>query len=212
MRAAVVANGEISDYAYTRRAVGECGFVIACDGGLRHCREMGIVPDLIVGDLDSCGEILGEYDGVPVLKFPVEKDFTDLELALAHVCEVLQNARGLIVFGGFGGRFDHQLANAHVLLQAVERGVGAEMRDERTRVVLVRDVCELRRDDGEIVSLLPMSEVVDGVVTDGLYYPLAGEQLRIGYARGVSNEIVGEIAEVKVGAGVLMVVQSRGGR
>ena len=53
--------------------------IIAVDGGIRHTAALQIVPQWWIGDFDSSGEL---DVAVPRLTFPVEKDETDLELAL----------------------------------------------------------------------------------------------------------------------------------
>jgi NADPH:quinone reductase-like Zn-dependent oxidoreductase len=59
---------------------------------------------------------------------------------------------------------------------------------------------------GEKVSLIPLSEQVDGVVTQGLIYPLRNEPLFLGRARGVSNVLVGDHAEISFTRGLLLIV------
>jgi thiamine pyrophosphokinase len=54
--------------------------------------------------------------------------------------------------------------------------------------------------------LLPLTSDVTGVVTEGLEYPLQGESLRFGPARGVSNVMLGEVARVSMSDGLLAVV------
>ena len=207
-KAAVVANGEIRDYGFTKKILADCDYVVACDGGLRHCDRMKVRPDYIVGDLDSAPkDVLGRYFDVPVLRFPAEKDQTDLEIALEHVCSL--KAKEIVILGGFGGRFDHQLANVYVMMQAVKRGVSVEIRDEITKVTAVDKHCRLHRVNGDVVTLLPLTGTVNGIVTEGLKYPLQKESLSIGFARGVSNRIEEEWAEVSVCDGVLLVIQTK---
>ena len=206
-KAAIVANGEIRDYGFTKKILAECDYVAACDGGLRHCDRMEIRPDCIVGDLDSASEdVLGRYFDVPVLRFPAEKDQTDLEIALEHVCGL--NTKNIVILGGFGGRFDHQLANVHVMVQALKQGAYVEMRDKGVKVLAVDKHCRLHRADGDTVTLLPLNSTVSGIVTEGLKYPLKKESLSVGFARGVSNRIEEEWAEVSVCDGVLLVIQT----
>jgi thiamine pyrophosphokinase len=57
------------------------------------------------------------------------------------------------------------------------------------------------------VSLLPAHGIARGVRTDGLLYPLNDEDLPPGTTRGVSNELVGTDAMVRVRDGVLLAVQ-----
>ena len=210
MKIVIVANGEIKDYDFARVILEDCDYVLACDGGLRHCHKLGTVPDYIVGDLDSAPkDILDKYQDVPVLHFPVEKDQTDLELAMAFACDKLKDegADSLVILGGLGGRFDHQLANAHVLAQALEYGVNAELCDEYTKVRLIKSCCKIHKKDGILVTLVPLTTTVNGIVTEGLQYPLKDESLSIGFARGVSNQIVGEWAGISVKSGLLFVIQ-----
>ncbi|MCL2420412.1 MAG: thiamine diphosphokinase [Defluviitaleaceae bacterium] len=210
MKAVIVANGDINDYTFARQVLSDCigyDYIVACDGGLRHCHALGIVPDHIVGDLDSAPmDILKEYQDVPVLKYAPEKDQTDLELALAFACE--KGVDSVVVLGGLGGRIDHQLGNVHVLAQAVKQGIRAELRDEHTRVRLIDKACQMHKQDGVLVTLLPLTTTVDGIVTEGLAYPLAEESLSVGFARGVSNKFAGEVATVRIKKGLLLVIQT----
>ena len=83
-------------------------FVIAADGGLCALENMGITPDLLIGDLDS----LGDHplpEGVPLEKHPVEKDDTDTGIALAQ--GYAMGYRSFALYGCAGGRIDHLLAN-----------------------------------------------------------------------------------------------------
>jgi len=209
MKAVIVANGDINDYVFARQVLSDCigyDYILACDGGLRHCHVLGVVPDYIMGDLDSAPEdILKEYLDVPMLQFSPEKDQTDLELALAFACE--KGVKSIVILGGLGGRIDHQLANVHVLAQAVKRGVKAELRDEYTRVRLIDKQCRMHRHEGVLVTLLPLT-TVNGIVTEGLEYPLKDECLSIGFARGVSNKITDEWAAVSIKSGLLLVIQT----
>jgi thiamine pyrophosphokinase len=61
---------------------------------------------------------------------------------------------------------------------------------------------------GDVVSLLPLGEGVEGVTTHGLRYPLADEPLPPGPARGLSNVRTQPDATVTVRRGLLLVVES----
>ncbi|MEG3071682.1 MAG: hypothetical protein RQM92_13355 [Candidatus Syntrophopropionicum ammoniitolerans] len=55
------------------------------DGGARRARQLGIIPDWIVGDMDSISEPdrrFMEEAGVSFELYPAEKDFTDTQIAL----------------------------------------------------------------------------------------------------------------------------------
>ena len=94
--------------------------VVAADSGAVHARRCGRAVDILVGDFDSIpAGLLRELEagGTDVRRHPVDKDRTDLALALDAA--VAAGATDLTVVGGHGGRLDHLLANA-LLLAAEE--------------------------------------------------------------------------------------------
>jgi thiamine pyrophosphokinase len=193
------------------------GLIVAADGGARSALTAGLRPDLVVGDGDSLGDegtAAVEAAGIRVERAPVDKDESDTELA---VCACLaRGATSISIVGAFGGRLDHTLANIALLgLPDIgERPV--QLLDGRTRVRLIRapgpngEVASLRCDGrpGDLVSLLPLGERVEGITTEGLQYPLADEPLVLGPARGLSNVRLGATALVTVRRGRLLVVES----
>ncbi|EJP25536.1 thiamine diphosphokinase [Streptococcus anginosus] len=86
---------------------------IGVDRGSLLLIEQGICPDLAVGDFDSVSEkelALIYSQSKEVLQAQSEKDDTDLELAVKAVFARYPQAQ-LTIFGAFGGRLDHTLAN-----------------------------------------------------------------------------------------------------
>ncbi len=83
MRAVIFANGSLN----LPVALSPGDFIIAADGGAQHCLALGLIPAVVIGDLDSLTpadlEAL-EAQGAEIVQFPARKDFTDLELALKH--------------------------------------------------------------------------------------------------------------------------------
>jgi thiamine pyrophosphokinase len=192
--------------------------VIAADGGARLAQALGIALDLWVGDGDSLGEAgiaALAATGVPIERSRPDKDETDVELAVDAA--IARGAARLIIVGALGGeRVDHALANVILLASDDLIGRPASLLDARSRITLLRapgpdgDAGRLtfQLDPGAIVSLLPFGGDVEGVTTDGLVYPLTGETLRLGPARGVSNVVARRDASVTVRRGLLLVVES----
>jgi len=187
--------------------------VIAADGGALTLERWGVRPDLVVGDLDSLGaeraERLGA-EGVPVSRFPAEKDESDTELAIGRA--IAAGASEIVLVGAFGGeRLDHELANALLLADGAHREI---------RLTAVRGVATVRAlrggasltlggSVGDLVTLLPVGGDAQGVRTAGLRYPLAGERLALGRSRALSNEVVGVPATVSCQEGVLLVIETK---
>lgn len=222
MRALIVADGAVPDRADLDRAwpgwASDVGFVIAADGGARVAAQLGLALDLVVGDGDSLGpDGIAELRrrGVPVVLAHPDKDESDTELAVLAALE--RGADAITLVAAFGGRLDHTLANVWLLALPALADRPVELLDGATRVTLIsaldgRPVRRLLGEGqvGDLVSLLPLGGDVEGIVTEGLFYPLRGEPLRIGPSRGLSNvraAPTGGVA-VTVGSGRLLVVEA----
>src|SRR5439155_1533945 len=153
-----------------------------------------------VGEADSLGQAGVERlarQGVPVAAYPVAKNETDLEIAVARAIDA--GASEVVVLGALGGpRLDHEAANLLLLADPGYDGVRIEARRGALCVRAVRGPGSLSLDAaaGTLVTLLPVAADAEGVRTEGLRYPLAGERLAFGKSRGLSNEIISTPASV----------------
>ncbi len=185
--------------------------VIAADGGSRHASTLGLEIDLLVGDLDSIEADQRETlraQGTQFEYFKAEKDETDLELALLHA--VKQGATEIAVIGIVGNRLDMVLANIHLLTLDALKPIRAELWLGRQTAWLIRPPGEVFEGaPGDTLSLIPVKGDVMGVTTTGLAYPLQGETLFFGYARGVSNMMEQEVCRVDLEAGILLAVHTQ---
>lgn len=183
-------------------------FVIAVDSGIEHAQALRLTVGLAIGDMDSVSiEALdaAARAGASVERHPEAKDATDLELALDAA--LARGARRIHVLGGHGGRLDHLLANA--LLLAAPRYSAVELHAHMgaAHLTVVRSEATLHGTPGDLVTLLAVGGPAEGVRTEGLLYPLDGDDLLPGGTRGVSNELSHEQATVRIERGVLLAVQ-----
>ena len=93
--------------------------VLAADGGYRALYSLGYMPDLLLGDFDSLGDLPLPPD-LPVLRFPARKDDTDTGLALRHGLD--RGFRDFALYGCAGGRVDHLLANLQSMARVSRLG------------------------------------------------------------------------------------------
>jgi thiamine pyrophosphokinase len=185
-------------------------YVVAADGGAATALAFGYTPDVVVGDFDSIDEsTLAELQrqGVPLETHPRDKEATDGQLAIERALE--DGPRCLWLLGFLGGpRLDQAMGNVLLLAQFETPAV---LLDERNEAVLVRPGQRQvwRPERGELISLVPLSGDVLGVRTEGLRWPLQGAQLLLGQTRGVSNEPVSVVDEVRVSIerGLLLVTR-----
>ena len=210
MKVVVVASGEL--VASDAEWIVDAEFVIAADGGASSLDRLGRRPDLLVGDLDSAEASLVERlvaSGTHVERHPIDKEASDTELAI----EAAFGAGGstVVLLGALGGeRLDHELAN--LLLLADPAMAGRDLRAVRggtcVRALHAGDRLVLQGEAGDLVTLLPVGGDACGVTTEGLRWALDAATLRMGRSRGLSNEILGGTASVRIGQGTLLVVET----
>lgn len=164
---AIVANGVIHDCMLLAPIVKKQEKLVAVDGGLVYCSRMNLIPDIIVGDMDSVPPaLLEKYPEVPKKKYLCDKDYTDLELAIEDIYH--PKIKRMVLFGAVEGRVDHFLFN----IQLLRRYPGILIMETETATAFVIDhSLEVASFPGQTVSLLPIGSGVT-VTTEGLKWEL----------------------------------------
>jgi len=212
LRAVVFLSGDPDPPGLLRKVAKGAELVVAADGGARHALDAGVVPDLVVGDMDSLGEAQAreaEALGARLERHPARKDKMDGHLAVLAARDL--GAKELDLLCAFGGGLGALFAVPHLLLAAERVGMraatvagwgGAFVLEACSRVV----VGEPR--DG--VSVFPFAGPAAGVTLEGFEYPLEGARLEYGDTLGFHNELVGREGRVSVGEGAVLVIHERG--
>lgn len=210
MHAVIVAGSSLTAGLETEH-LAEADLLIAVDGGADAIAATGLVPAVLIGDMDSISEPVRqdlEARGVEVVLLETAKDETDTEAALRLA--VSRGAADITIYGALGGpRIDHLLGNLFLLSSPWLADVAVRMLDGAHEIFLVKGDVVFAGKKGDTVSLLPLTPQVFDVRTSGLLYPLAGETLLQSTTRGVSNEMTGSEARVTHGEGVLLLIHYR---
>ena len=208
MKAVVLAGGKIENYDKVKKYLCESSLIICADSGIEHAFNMGIIPDLLVGDMDSISpEAAAKVQKLGIEKhtYPSEKDYTDTELAIDIALS--KGVREVILLGGLGDRPDHSLANIYLMVNFKRQGLDLKLAGEKWEMFLIDKMAEVTGKKGDILSLIPLSPEVAGVNTEGLYYTLKGETLYMGPTLGISNVFLGNTARVTIKQGLLLAVK-----
>ncbi|MGE4483923.1 MAG: thiamine diphosphokinase [Oscillospiraceae bacterium] len=181
-------------------------YIIAADGGLSPLRSLGVMPDLVVGDFDSLGHV---PDHPNIIKHPVEKDDTDMMLAVKTGLQL--GFSRFVIYGGLGGRLDHTLANIQTLEHIAINGGRGYLVGGGTVITAVTDGCVnfVPKESGGI-SVFSGGDRADGVYLTGLKYPLVNAALTSSIPLGVSNKFTGVRSTVSVKSGTLIVMWQGG--
>jgi len=209
-RILIFANGEIPRLENARLLLHADDYTICADGGTRHALALGLKPNLVIGDMDSIDN--GQWQklkdaGVPIELFPRDKNETDLELALDHAIEL--EPKVILIIGALGGRLDQTFGNTALLSDARLSAVDVRLDDGVEEIFFCRTQEEVRGRSGDVVSLIPWGNPVHGVQTQGLKWQLHSETLFPEKTRGISNEMSGEVASIKIESGLLLVIHRR---
>jgi thiamine pyrophosphokinase len=209
-RAVIFANGQLPNNHTVKELIEPGDVIIGADGGTLNALAVDLQPSVVIGDLDSLPpELLPQLTlrGVIVWRFPPEKDSTDLELALRYSTESEYDP--VLIVGALGGRTDQMLANIALMTKADFAHKDIRCDDGVEELFFIRDRAEIRGRADDTVSLIPWGAPVEGIVTDGLKYPLNGETLQPDRSRGISNTMLGELATVTIASGMLLCVHRR---
>lgn len=174
---------------------------IAADGGISHLKKLGVAPDVVLGDFDSLGYV---PQGAQV--FPVEKDDTDVMLAIRHGLRA--GFREFLIYGGMEGkRLDHTVANLQAL--AFLRAEGARgylIGREQVATVIEKETAVFDAPATGILSAFCLGKDASGVAIRGLQYALENGSLSADFPLGVSNHFIGKEAEISVKNGKLLLM------
>lgn len=210
MNTLILSNGDLYISPHLLQLAHKTDYVIAADGGSRHCSAIKRSPDTLIGDLDSVPEhLLQEFKngGTKILQYPARKNATDLELSIDHA---IQEGAGTIYFAGMlGGRWDMSLANIFLL---------AHDKYKQARLVLFGDGCvmhilhpgkhALTTKPKQRASLLPLKGDGENIILSGVEYPLTQHTISFGSSIGVSNVTVSTMVHIEHTKGVLLFIVS----
>jgi thiamine pyrophosphokinase len=206
----IVSNGSFGNPVFFQKKIAamENCLIICCDGGARHLQELGIKPDIIIGDMDSIGSVqLEDYknQGVKVIQYLADKDFTDTELALDQAMGLKPMA--VYIWGALGGRLDHTLANVFLLRKGKDASVKTYLIDEYCEAFVIDQEAAFSGAEGQTVSIIALTEKVEGITLKGFLYTIKDAALTMGESLGISNIINEACATIRIRSGILLVIR-----
>lgn len=210
MKALLILNGEKVNITTMLKLKEECDFILSADGATDYCTELGIVPDLVIGDLDSISlktlDIL-RAKKVPINIFPVKKDKTDSQLSIEYLMDM--GATEITIVGAVGSRIDHSLANILMLKTIKDRGLKGKIVDNNNTIFLIDDELALDRLKGYFVSIIPIHLKGAVVSLKGFEYNLFKVKIDFASTHGISNFIIENKGYIKIHEGECLVIVAK---
>ena len=196
-------NGEISHFDYIKANKGK---IYCADGAANQLINNNIIPDFIIGDLDSINqeELKSKHPTVSLFKVDSQES-NDFEKCLDYLKEI--NATNILLFGMQGGELEHTLNNWSVLKKFAKSLNITILHNERYAFVVNENI-SINLDLGEVISIIP--QTICKLKTKGLMWELNEEYLAIGSREGARNITTDKQIEIELIEGeYLLFINSR---
>lgn len=207
MQTVVALAGDLRDSPLVRSALAGAGLIVAADSGAERLTAIGIQPHITIGDFDSLDptELFRlRAAGVEIVEHPAPQQRTDADVAIELALQ--RGATSLIVLGALGGdRIDHTLGNLSLLTHPSLRQIPTWAVDGWSALAVLQgdgvSETHFHGHPGDYISVIPLSDRVEGVTIIGAKWPLQAAALERGQAQAVSNELVANRAMIQISKG-----------
>lgn len=202
--ALIVCNGEPPPPDLLKHFWGKVDLRLCADGGANFVSEQGLLPDMVIGDMDSISESTKNQIGEQRLFIVEEQETNDADKAIRFCLE--NQVDKVHLLGAAGIRNDQFLANIE-LLYKYGTVLKIVMWTQSERMEIIQEVWKEKLPIGTTISLVPLFGKVEKITTNGLAFPLINQPLELGKEpSGVSNRITKSPVQIKVGSGKLLVI------
>ena len=196
--AVLIANGKVSKNDYVKKIIDSNNYFISIDAKLENLEELGVQPNLILGDLDSA--TIDDLDSKIEVVELSNQNKTDLEKSLDYCKE--NNIKKVMILGSSGSREDHSMAN--VLTASTYSDIlQIELITSFYRIIFVRENTKIKAPNVP-VSIISLSSD-NKITTRGLKYDLNNEKLK-SFSHGISNEVNGDSFTVKAESTIVVFI------
>lgn len=201
----IIANGKspskkVIDYFYTK------GFntIICADGGANSAKKLGIVPDFIIGDLDSAEIKTLEFFQTKseIIKIKRQND-TDVAKCLKFA--IKKGFKEVILLGVTGDRLDHTICNLGIVIKFFNK-IKINLVAESSYLNPVKKFTIFKSKISETISIYGFDNKTK-ITSTGLKYKLNNESLPFGVKESTSNVSISNIVELNVNGGIAFVIR-----
>lgn len=207
MHALIVCGGTPPTKKLLQAEINTADLVIGADSGGHVIIGHGFTPDIVIGDIDSFHYT--NHEGI-VIHQDMDQETNDLEKALNYALK--KEAEHCVVLGTLGRRIDHTFKNLSVLKQFHPLFRSLIFRDDYGDTWMLESPSVIDLEPGTVISFMPLSGKVEGIITTGVQYPLNKESLEAGVRDGTSNTAIHSQVTVTFESGDLAVFVGNGSK
>lgn len=198
----IITGGDNVKQETLNRIISNNPYVICVDKGGELAFKYSIKVDVILGDFDSIDlEILRKLKS-KIFKFPMEKDFTDTELAVSYAIKL--GYKNITIINATGNRIDHVFST--FLLMCKYRDFNIKIIGDNFEAYLIEKNHEILNKVGKTVSIIPISNEIAELTLSGFKYNLINKLVKLGDSLCTSNIIINDMAAIKFKKGMALVI------
>lgn len=178
--------------------------IICADGGANSARKLNLLPDFIIGDLDSISKDNLKYYSktTSVLKYDRQND-TDVEKCLKFAIKNKFNQA--VLLGVTGDRLDHTICNLGIVIKFMKQ-IKILIAAEKSLLVPVKKSISFSSINGETISIYAFNKKTK-ISSIGLKYKLYKTALPFGVRESTSNVSTKDNVTIKVENGVAFIIR-----
>lgn len=196
-------NGEISHFEYIAENKGK---IYCADGAANTLISNNIIPDYIIGDLDSVNvnEIKTRSNDIYIIEKPSQEK-NDFEKVLDFL--ISKDKKNILIFGFQGGELEHTLNNWSVLKKFAKHLNIIILHNDRYAIPIHKSI-EIELKANETISIIPQATC--NIKTKGLKWELDNETLELGTREGARNITTSSTIKIDLNSGeYLLFIDSR---
>ncbi|MBN1623966.1 MAG: thiamine diphosphokinase [Clostridia bacterium] len=206
MKAVIISGGNRVKKEKVMSVMKDCDLLLCADRGTDHALSYNLIPDYVIGDMDSIDpKTFDKIKSSRLVFSSPEKDYTDTHLAVQKALE--SGCDKIDILCATGLRSDHALANIRLLIHIENSGSKGRIIDDMNTMYLCRDRIEFNGKNGRTVSLVSMDCVTRGITLEGFKYPLKDFEAGLDWVSGISNVIISDTAALTIESGCLLVIE-----
>ena len=201
----ILANGEApSKRIFNFLFKNDYNILICADGGANTAARLGLIPDYIIGDLDSIKPKVYDYFNTKseIIEIKRQND-TDVEKCLKYAIKKKYN--DVILIGSTGDRLDHSFCNIGIVLKFFDR-IKIQIIHKKSILSAYSGDLALKTIPNETLSIYGISPKTH-ITSIGLKYKLKNVSLPFGKKESTSNLALRDEVFLKIKHGIIFVIR-----
>jgi thiamine pyrophosphokinase len=199
VKAVIVADGAFPEHNIPLDYIRKADIIVCCDGSAESLLNAGMIPDAIIGDMDSLSDDLAEKFSDRMF-IDENQDTNDLTKAVNWCRE--SGYDDIVIVGATGKREDHAIGNISLLAEYSEY-VNVKIVTDTGIFLSFHKSCKVESVPGQQVSIFSINPETE-ITSAGLRFPLIKRKLR-NWWEATLNEAIGDCFELEFAGGRVLV-------